>query len=125
MKLNNIHLLAYNLIANQLTAILECDFKEATKLSGKTLTITNNGEDIAVFGGYDLTGIEKSPNGTRVTFAKELDPDTAGAIAAIETNQTIMHRTLNEASDTAQTAHTLAEANAAAIEELIPIVLGE
>lgn len=125
MKLNDIELLTYNPSGANVTFLLDCDFKTAGKLDGKTLTVTSGGQDVAVFGGYHLTALELSGDNTRATFAKTLEADTAQAIQALEANQAILRASINTTDANVDTVQTLAEANAAAIEELIPMVLGD
>lgn len=139
MKLNDIELVGFApadataVAGNTVSFVLVSDIAGATALDGQELKVTDGETDIAVFGGYELTGVERvSSDHVRATFARALEPNTAQAIQAIEKNAVIANVNINNATVTANAANAaaaaasnMAEVNAAAIEEIAATVFAE
>lgn len=93
MKLNDVELISYDHSGATANFILECSFAEATTLDGEELAITSGKDEVAVFGGYHITGLEKVGDYTRATFFMTVEPNTEQALQAIQQNQAIQTKT--------------------------------
>ena len=139
MELNEITCIGYKQTGNTVYFDLECDFETANALDGEELKVTADGEDMAVFGGYQLVGLEKSGEYTRAKFAQALEPNTEQVLSAIQKNLEIANKNLtsnekktqsaqtsaDSANKSASDAREIADANAAAIIELAEAVFTE
>lgn len=120
MLLNNLELVTYDHYNQEVYFTLGFDttFADVNDLDGQTLTVyDDDGQVRAEFGGYYLMGVERTGVLKRAHFMKEIEPNTKQALDAIETNQAVNASDIKAAMD-------LVEANAAAIEEIIPMLLG-
>ena len=139
MELNEITCIGYKQTGNTVYFDLECDFETANALDGEELKVTADGEDMAVFGGYQLVGLEKDGEYTRAKFAQALEPNTEQVLSAIQKNLEIANKNLtanekktqsaqtsaDSANKSASDAREIADANAAAILEMAEIVYAE
>ena len=139
MELNGITCIGYKPTGNVVAFDLECDFADALALDGEELKVTADGSDLAVFGGYQLTGLEVNGDYTHARFAMALEPNVEQMLSAIQQNLEIARKAADtadtkaknaqtsatNAATSANDANTLANANAEAIEELAAAVFTE
>lgn len=137
MELNGITCKGYQQIGNTVSFLLDCDFDTAIAIDGTKLTVTADGEDVAVFGGYELTGVERETEGTRARYAMALEANVEAAYKAVAENYTITKKAADKAETSAASAQSTAtsalnqatdlssqlEAYGQAIEELATQVL--
>ena len=96
MQLNGIDLIGYDHTRDTLTAVLDTDYATILPLDGQELKVTEGESDIAVFGGYHLTGMELMDNEyIRATFVIKIEPNIEQAIESINKNIEI-HKSLIE-----------------------------
>lgn len=96
MKLNGIELISYDHHGATANFVLECSFAKAATLDGEELIVTSNDDEIAVFGGYHITGVEKVGEHTRASFFKTVEPNIEQDIKAIQQNQVIQTKTATD-----------------------------
>lgn len=98
MKLNGITCADYQLKGNNLVYfILDTDFKSAAGLEGQSLLVKEGNTKVAEFGGYHLTGIENYADGMlKVSFARNLEPDTEQVLSELLTNLGIAQRDIKK-----------------------------
>lgn len=125
MELNGINCIGYEQIGNTVKITLACTMQQALDIDASELKITEQGEDIAVFGGYELTGVSKSGEYVNAIFAKELEANTAQTLSALEQNLAIANKKITVTQTTATATNkqvgeisTQLEAYGQAIEEL-------
>ena len=117
MQLNGIQLIGYDHHRDVLTVVLECDFDTVLKLDGQDLTIAEGETDLAVFGGYHLTGMRLvDSNRVQATFMIKLEPNVEQTVLAINKNIDLMktglsanNELVSEATGIANTAKVSAE----------------
>lgn len=124
-----------------MTFVLDCDFKAALALDKKALKVTTNeGTDLAEFGGYEVLGVEKDGDGYTVArFGRVLEANTEAAIQSLQStvnanvaglaDNVEKTATAQETADTAQGTVTemgeLMEIISAALEEISATVFSE
>ena len=86
MQLNNIDLISYDARANVATFVLSCSLADALALDGQQLTITSGSQEVAVFAGYSVTGVEIAGDYVRMTACRKLDEATEAAINGLDAN---------------------------------------
>ena len=128
MQLNGLTLVGYDHTGANATFLLDCTFEQALALDGEELRVTDgDGTDIAVFGGYHLTGLELDSTApsdrTRASFSKRLEPETEAELNALEGNLEIAKGDIKRveskavaAQATADTATGLAGSNSESID---------
>lgn len=139
MELNGIDLIGYETVGNTASFVLDCGLSEAIALDGQELRVAEGGDDTAVFGGYRLTGVERTFDGrTRASFSLALEPNVEQLVTALRQDLSIKGRAIEEADGKAADAQSKAqgavdrtdematqiEAYGEAIEELAAQVLG-
>lgn len=125
MKLNKIPLISYESHDASAAFVLDCDFETALALDGQELKITDDDSqiDMAVYGGYHITAMEKTAEGyARITVYKVIDPETAQAISALEQNLTITNRNLTNTNDNVTSVRSQASSAQNGVNELTPQV---
>lgn len=126
MELNGISLISYeDTRPIGCVFILEGTLQEALALDGQTLTISANGQTVAVFAGHAVTGVTQQGDYVRMTTARKLDESTEAAITALEANvkavREVGERNAQTADGHAQSIadlQTQVDDQASAIEEL-------
>ena len=104
MQLNGIDLIGYDHTRDTLTAVLDTDYATILPLDGQELKVTEGESDIAVFGGYHLTGMELMDNEyIRATFVIKIEPNIEQAIESINKNIEINQRDIKQVQSRAST----------------------
>lgn len=96
MRLNGIKLAGYFMDGERPCFELECAVSDIAALDGQTLTVTDDGDTVEEFFGYQVDSIRKSPDGTYYAhFARKLDDASKKAIEGIEASLTAMQASLS------------------------------
>ena len=139
MELNGITCIGYKPTGNVVAFDLDCEFADALALDGQELKVTADDADVAVFGGYRLLSLEVNGDYTRARFGVKLEPNVEATVDEIQQNVEIVRKAASTADNKAKTAQAsansaatsandareIADANAAAIEELAATVFAE
>ena len=141
MQVNGIDIIGYSVDGDMATFTVQRNYKDIDELtSADKFTVTDDGQDREVFGGYGILNIKvMSDNVTEVTIIRSLTADMQAVLNSILANQSIASHGIANATETAETASQtasdavraanaasiLAEANASAIEDLAASVFAE
>lgn len=88
----------------------ETTIEDAAALDGQDLVVTDDeGETVASFTGYAVTGVEVLKDSIVLTAARELEPVAKEAIEAAEQNISVLSTQMTEVSAKADTAQAAAE----------------
>lgn len=121
MKLNGIECVGYEQVGNTAKFLLKCDLADALTIEGE-LKVTDEKTDIAVFGGYQVTGVEKSGENTLAKFAMKLEPNIEETVNAILKQQNINASNITKVemrTDQAQSTADNAQSSIASISEAL------
>ena len=86
LKVSDIAIVNYKPSGNRVVITFKTsDYQEISALDGQELTVVSNeDEQVAVFGGYHLTSMEKNLEGNiKAVFIKNLDPDVKAVVDSI------------------------------------------
>ena len=104
-QLNGISLINYAAYDNEVTFSLDTDDVQAVvALSGQTLVVTNDEDEIERFDGYKIVQFRDETTYVQARFMRKLDDATAEAIQSLEANVRTARAVADEASATAQEA---------------------
>lgn len=130
MKLNDKDVISYEYSATSLSFILNCSKEDAlAACQGKSLVLKAGTTIVGIWSDFTVTGVVdyESRGGTgeavtytRLTAARQLSPDTASAIAQLESNMQLVRDYVNAVKADIETA----KASAADVQTQMDALLG-
>lgn len=97
MELNGIELISNFDKANETTFTLNCTMEEAFALNDSDmLTITNGGDIVKQYGGYEVCSVEQAGAYVRVRAVRHIDSNVATVITAMSSNMEGVNARLDE-----------------------------
>lgn len=112
MKLNQLTLISYAIDGDSACFILDTTLATAVALDGQSLKVTTDtGDDVAAMDGHKVVAAVKQDDGyVALHTARELDPQTAESIKALEANLAVAKQDAAEAQKAADAAQDTADA---------------